>query len=481
MVVAVLLVAGAARPAEPASDPAATASKDAPSRSTHTVTRGVAASKIQVDAVFEAVEMVPVKVSPELWSDLVVLEAVPHGTRVKKGAKLVKLDTDKLKEQIDDLEQDRITAALNLELATAELENLEETTPLKLEASRRSRRIAGEDLTYFEKTGRAQKEKAAEFNLKSAEQRLEGAREELKQLEQMYKADELVEETEEIILKRQKFAVESAEYGLESAKLGAEQSLRTSIPREHESLKTQRRDQELALALAEETLPRALSKKRLEVERLKRDQTKAAKKLAALKKDFASLENVRAPVDGLVYYGACESGKWTTGAAVAKKLVPGGKLTPNEIFITVVNPDKLALKAVVQEADLARIAPGLEGKASPVSAPDRTLAVKVETISPVPLPAGGFELALVVMNDAEARFMPGMNCKVSFGESAEQAALRVPAEAVSGEGDERYVFVLKSDGKPEKRAVKTGMTDGKLIEIREGLSEGARILLSQPE
>src|SRR5206468_2329789 len=103
-------------------------------------------------------------------------------------------------------------------------------------------RIAEEDYDYFQNTGRAQREKSARFNLKSAQQRLDNAKEELSQLEKMYKADDLTEETEEIVLKRQKFAVEAADYSLETSKQMADQSLNTTIPREHEGLKNAKRD-----------------------------------------------------------------------------------------------------------------------------------------------------------------------------------------------------------------------------------------------
>jgi hypothetical protein len=250
---------------------------------------------------------------------------------------------------------------VSLELTQAEWENLTETSPLKLESARRLKRQSAEDLAQFEKIGRGLKEKSATYNLKGAEQRLEGAKEELTQLEKMYKADDLTEETEEIILKRQRFAVEFAQFGLESARQNAEQSLKTSIPREYETLKNLKRDQELALTLAEQTLPKALEKKKLDLEKAKRDSKKSEKKLADLKRDL-ELATVRAPMDGIVYYGACENGKWVTGGAMTKKLLPSGKLTANEVFMTVVNPERLVLKAIVPEADLpSQSRPGRQG------------------------------------------------------------------------------------------------------------------------
>jgi hypothetical protein len=367
-----------------------------------------------------------------------------------------------------------------MELGLAELDNLKDSTPQKLEAAKRSHRVANEEFIYFDTTNRVQREKSARFNLKSSEQRLENALEELKQLEKMYKADDLTEETEEIILKRQKFAVEMAEFFLESSRLNSERDLSTLIPREYESLKTQKRDQELALTLAEESLPRNLAKKRLDIEKLKRDQKKTDKKLADLKNDFEMLA-VRAPMDGIVYYGACENGKWTTGSSVAKKLVPTGKLSANEVFMTVVNADKLILKGVVPESDLSNFKPGLKGKASPVSAPEKKLPVKLEEIGYIPMPGGGFEATLSVQPDKALRLMPGMNCKITFADSEKGDALLAPKQAVFSEGDQSHVFLVTKNGQLDKQTVKTGKSDEKMIEILEGLSEGDKISLKKPE
>lgn len=447
---------------------------------THTLSRGALKTKVQLDAVLESQEMQPVKLEPKTWSDLTVKEALPHGARVKKGDTLVSLETEKIKDQIEDLEQDRPGAKIALELGLAELDNLSDSTPQKLEAARRSQRVANEDFAYFEGTNRVQREKSARFNLKSAEQRLENAMEELKQLEKMYKADDLTEETEEIILKRQKFTVEMAEFFLQSAQLNSDRDLNTLIPREFETLKMQKRDQDLALALAEESLPRNLAKKRLDVEKLKRDQRKAEKKLTDLKNDLEIL-TVRAPTDGLVYYGACENGKWTSGGSVAKKLIPAGKLSANEVFMTIVNPERLFLKAIVPENELSNYKPGMKGKASPVSAPDRKLAVKLEEIGYVPLPGGGFEATLSVQLDKELRLMPGMTCKVSFADAEKADSLLAPKEAVFSEGDQSHVFLFRNGSDPKKRVVKTGKSDDKMIEILEGLSEGDKICLKKPQ
>jgi multidrug resistance efflux pump len=451
-----------------------------PDSPTHTVKRGIIKNRVQLDAVFESAQMHPVRIQTKGIPELTVVSAVAHGAHVKKGDVLVKVELDKLREQLEDLEQDRPASTLTLELAEAELANLIQTTPAKQEAAKRAQRIAAEDLAYFENIGRASRKKGVEFNIKGSEQRLEGAREELKQLQKMYAADDLTEESEEIILKRQKHAVEAAEFYHETSRQAADLTLKTTLPREADSLKTVKRDQELAAAYAEETLQRTLAKKRLDVEKLKRDQKKAEKRLAELKGDLEEL-TITAPSDGLVYYGACEDGKWTTGAAVAKRLIPGGKIAAREVIMTVVHPDKLVLRATVPEADVARLKTGQEGQAAPVASPDRKVSVKLESLGFVPLPGGGFAAQCSIGRANGVRLMPGMNCKITFDGSRSGEVLIVPKEAVFPEGADRFVYLAERGGAPEKRAVKTGGTDDKNIEIEEGLSAGDVVLGKKPE
>lgn len=458
----------AAEPAEPAAD------------TKHVVRRGQIKLKVEIDATVEASRAMPLKLEPKAWSDLTVREAVAHGARVKKGDVLIRLETDKIREQIDDLDQDQRTGRVGLELAEAELENLRQATPHRLEVAARLRRIAGEDYDYFVSTNRAQREKGTAFNLKSAEQRLEGVVEELKQLEKMYLADDLTEETEEIVLKRQRFAVEAARFSLESTRLQAQRELGTTLPREHESLAQQQREQALAQELAQHSLPAALARKTLEIEKLKRDRRKAEKKLAELRADQELLA-MSAPTDGVVYYGACEQGKWVSGAALAKKLIPGGKLSANEVVLTIVSLDQLLLKASVSEADAGKLRAGLRGQAIPTIAPEQKLRVTLDSLGSVPAPGGGFEVAFSFARPAETGLMPGLTCRVSFPELLRTDVLVVPKRAVISEDGRSYVRVPSGNAKPVRKEVKTGDSDDTHTEIRDGLAERDVVLVKPGE
>jgi multidrug efflux pump subunit AcrA (membrane-fusion protein) len=460
--------------------PPPTAPAPAAAPATHTVARGALKPKVQLDGVFEAAEMEPLKLSPKAWMDLTVIEAASPGTRVRKGDAVVRLDTERLRDQLEDLELDRPGSALAMELSQAELENLKTTTPLRLDAARRAQRVAAEDLAHYEQVGREQREKSTRFNLRSTENYLGNQVEELKQLEKMYKADDLTEETEEIVLKRQRFEVERAQFSLENARISTERELSTLMAREQENQRNAKRDQDIALAYTEQTLPRTLSKKQLEFEKSKRDQRKSEKRFNDLKADLEAM-NVKAPIDGVVYYGACQNGRWTTAPAVLPKLAPGGKLMPNEVFITIVNPDRLRIKAVVPETELAKLSEGMRGQCAPTAGPDKKLQVRVEEVGTYPLPTGGFEAVLSYESAEATKLVPGMTCKVFLGDGQRPNTLVVPKDAVFSDGASKVVYVAKDGAKPEKRAVKAGDSDDASTEIIEGVTEGEKVLLKRPE
>jgi multidrug efflux pump subunit AcrA (membrane-fusion protein) len=60
----------------------------------------------------------------------------------------------------------------------------------------------------------------------------------------------------------------------------------------------------------------------------------------------------------------------------------------------------------------------------------------------------------------------------------------VPSKAVFSEEldeDQRYVYLVKKDAKPEKRTVTVGKTSGDKTEIISGLQDGDEILEEKPD
>ena len=87
------------------------------------------------------------------------------------------------------------------------------------------------------------------------------------------------------------------------------------------------------LNCAKINLPLLMSKHRLEVEKLQVPADQAEEQLKKLVADRDAMI-VKAPIDGIVYYGSAVRGKWS--AASVETLRRGDSILPNEVFMTVV-------------------------------------------------------------------------------------------------------------------------------------------------
>ncbi|RJL22097.1 peptidase M23 [Bailinhaonella thermotolerans] len=75
----------------------------------------------------------------------------------------------------------------------------------------------------------------------------------------------------------------------------------------------------------------------------------------------------------------------------------------------------------------------------------------------------------------------GVQAKMSVITDSAEGAILVPTSAVLGQAGKGKVTVVHADGRRETRAVKLGINDGKMVEVRSGLSVGEQILDRAPE
>ena len=473
------------KPVPPAKKPEPAAAKPAPSSPpTHTVKAEPFRVEVSLSGTFVARKMTEIVLEPETWSTFKVKEAVKHGATVSRGDVLVEFDPKSIEEAVADGKTSQRLAEISLKQAEATLKMLEATTPMEVALAERSKKLADEDRDRYFKIEREMDKKSAEFGLKRAQQYYENALEELKQLEKMYAADDLTEETEEIILKRQRAAVEQSKFYLELSKLRHEETLKIQMPRSEEMMKYS--DQLLGLSTkkAKVSLPLALQQQKLEMEKLKVMRERSAKKFKKLLAD-QKLMTVKAPVDGVVYYGKCTNGKWATGAAAAGKLKPEKTVSAHDPFMTIVSTRPMELRAVVAEKELHWIKTGLKGTARPTAYPDLRTPVSISEINGIPAADGKFAATLRVVLDADAKsLMPGMTCKVKLVPYQKARTLTVPLAALkTDESDDtkHYVQLVGKDGKPKKQPVAVGKRTAAKAEILDGLVAGDKVLKEYPK
>jgi len=416
-----------------------------------------------------------IQIEPKTWTDYQIVDLAAHGSKVSKGDVLVRFDAENIDKKLVDVKRWLESNALNIAQAEADLKNLVETSPHKLDAYRRAAEIAKEENSYFTKTRRKATEETAAQAVEHKKQMLSNQKEELRQLTKMYAADDVTEETEEIILTRQKEDVVTAEFNLRMEELDYKRTLEVTLPREAVSLANNERDTAINLLKAEQDIPRAISLKKLELETLKTTHQREKDALAELEHDRTLFE-IKAPSDGWFYHGPIENGRWTPTEAV-KTLFKHGRPLPNRPFATFVPAKaKLGIVAFVEDGTARSLKDGLAGIAVLSGREDVEVPVKIAKIAETPGTDGTFRADLTATWPAEPATVAGASVQARFIAYNQAAAIAVPTKAVTYDAKGWTVEVKLADGKTERRPVKRGRVSGDNTEILSGLEAGQVII-----
>jgi len=438
--------------------------------------------EVALEGVFEAQNQAELVIRPQEWAALSVLKAVEHGAAVKQGDLVLALDTDKIDRVIVELRAEMELNELALKQAAANLAAMEKVAPLEVQANDRNRRINEEDWKRFQEVDEPLMAKLNEYHLKSAKEFLEYAEEEYRQLEKMYKADDLKEETEKIVLRRAQAGVDRAKLSMEIAKANYEEARKLSLPRMEERTKDQTERSRIDTEFTALTLPMLMSKHRLDVEKLQVTRDLGADRLKKLLSDRDAMI-VKAPIDGIVYYGRSVRGKCS--ATNVDTLRRGATIMPNDVFMTVVQTRPLMIRTTVPESQFQRVRAGLQAVVQPDGIPWLKLSAVVHRVGAFPMGSNGFDCQLTVANDGlNSAIVPGINCEIKMIAYKKTDALTVPPKAVFTEEFDlakQYVYLQGKNGKPEKRAVTLGERNDKQIEVLQGLAQGDEILLEKPK
>jgi len=189
------------------------------------------------------------------------------------------------------------------------------------------------------------------------------------------------------------------------------------------------------------------------------DQQKAA--LALAKKALADTV-VRSPI---------------SGAVKEKHASRGSYLMVNGKIVTLVKINPLRLRADIPESSVAAVRTGQTINVTVDAFPNRPFTGRVVRIGPsLDEKTRALTVEAEVANSGNL-LRPGMFAKSRLITSANAPAVMVPQRAVVTVAGLSKVFVIES-GKAVERVVKTGATDGDLIEIVEGVKDGEAVATS---
>jgi len=166
-----------------------------------------------------------------------------------------------------------------------------------------------------------------------------------------------------------------------------------------------------------------------------------------------------------------------SGAVKEKHASRGSYLMVNGKIVTLVKINPLRLRADIPESSVAAVRTGQTINVTVDAFPNRTFTGRVVRIGPsLDEKTRALTVEAEVANSGNL-LRPGMFAKSRLITSANAPAVMVPQRAVAPVAGLNKVFVIEN-GKAVERVVKTGATDGDLIEIVGGVKDGEVVATS---
>jgi RND family efflux transporter MFP subunit len=188
-----------------------------------------------------------------------------------------------------------------------------------------------------------------------------------------------------------------------------------------------------------------------------------------------------------------------TGIAVTKDAQPGEMVSPVSAgggftrtgICTIVDMKSLEIDVDVNEAYINRVVNGQDVAAVLNAYPDWQIPARVITTVPTADRQKATVQVRIGFVKLDPRILPDMGVKVTFlrpdakpAASVDAAARRpatlVPKTAVRNDAGQTVLFVVRNDGRVERRAVRTAGEDGAQVEVIAGVTRGEQVVAPLP-
>ena len=169
-----------------------------------------------------------------------------------------------------------------------------------------------------------------------------------------------------------------------------------------------------------------------------------------------------------------------SGQIIQRNIEPGQSFGTADAIL--VMADRLIIEAPVDETDISQIKLGQKTTVVLDAYRDQTLPSHVGSIAYEARLNNNVTtyMANVVFDKVHEFIRAGMTANVNFDLASKKDALILPSEALKSRRNETYVLVPDIEGKPVKRTVRVGITDGRRVEILEGVKAGEVVLVELP-
>ncbi len=166
------------------------------------------------------------------------------------------------------------------------------------------------------------------------------------------------------------------------------------------------------------------------------------------------------------------------GEIVERTAVNGMRAAPGDVLFRIVDHDVVWVMVDVAERDLALIEVGQKVTVRPRAYPDRPFIGKVTVIYPHLKAETRTARIRIELPNPDDVLRPEMYADVEIVTGTEAPVVTVSSSAVIDSGERQIVLLDKGDGRFEPRAVKLGRRGDGRVEIKEGLVENDKVVVS---
>jgi cobalt-zinc-cadmium efflux system membrane fusion protein len=166
------------------------------------------------------------------------------------------------------------------------------------------------------------------------------------------------------------------------------------------------------------------------------------------------------------------------GTVVQRKVGPGQYVnsgSSDPVFV-IGDLSTVWLTAFVRESDASKVSVGQEIAINVLALPGRTLTGHINYVAAAIDPATRRLLVRATLDNKDGLLKPEMFANVTIYSAGDHPAVGVPKQALIYESNQVRVWVAHEDKSIELRQIKTGLTNGDLVEVDGNLRPGERIV-----
>jgi len=166
------------------------------------------------------------------------------------------------------------------------------------------------------------------------------------------------------------------------------------------------------------------------------------------------------------------------GTVVQRKIGPGQYVNSgasDPVFV-IGDLSTVWLTAFVRETEASAVSVGQELTFNLLALPGRTLTGRINYVAAAIDPATRRLTVRTTVDNASGQLKPEMFATVTIYAPGDQPSVGVPKQALIYEGDQVRVWVAHEDKSIELRQIKTGLTNGDLVEVHGNLRPGEQIV-----